>query len=227
MAIAPYRDRASAGRLLAAELVKAALVRPVVFALPRGGVPVGVEIAAALGAPLDLLLVRKIGVPGHRELAAASIVDGERPDIILNEDVMRAAGLTRADIDLAAAREGLEIERRRALYMPGHPPLSAEGRTAILVDDGVATGASMKAAIAAVSRRRPLRVIVACPVAAPDSVAELRALADEVIVLASPRGFRGVGEFYEDFHQLADEEVMSLLARARSPRRHDSAENGA
>ncbi len=211
----PFPDRAAAGRALGTELQRRALEAPVVYALPRGGVPVAVEIAKTLSAPLDLLLVRKIGVPGHEEWAAGSIVDGERPDIILNSDVMQAVGLSQADITQAAGRQLREIERRRAIYAPGRAPVSAKGKTAILVDDGVATGASMKAAIAAVRRRAPKRVVVAVPVASPETATELAALADEVVVLAAPANFRAVGLYYEDFHQLEDAEVVHLL-RAQS-----------
>jgi putative phosphoribosyl transferase len=218
MSMLPFLDRTSAGRALGAELAKRTLEAPVVYALPRGGVPVAVEIAAALSAPLDLLLVRKIGVPGHEEWAAGSVVDGERPDIVLNSDVVRAVGLSQADIAQEAGRQLREIERRRAIYAPGRSPISAKGKTAILVDDGVATGASMKAAIAAVRRRGPKRVVVAAPVASPDSATELAALADDILILAAPANFRAVGLYYEDFHQLEDAEVVRLLASADAAR---------
>jgi putative phosphoribosyl transferase len=212
MAAPLYTDRASAGRLLGVELAKRALEQPVVYALPRGGVPVALEIAKALNAPLDVLLVRKIGVPWQSELAAGSIVDGERPDIVRNEYLISAAGMSEAEFAASAAKELREIERRRRLYTRGRAPIPAEGRTAILVDDGIATGASMRAAIAAVRRRKPRRIVVAVPVAAPDTAADLRALADEVVCLASPPSFRAVGAYYRDFHQLDDEEVTALLA---------------
>lgn len=209
---APFPNRRRAGELLARELAKFKFEQPVVYALPRGGVPVGAPIAKALGAPLDLLLVRKIGAPGHEELATASVVDGETPDIVLNEDVVRALGMTRAHIDAAAKTQLKEIERRRALYLPGRAPVSAEGRTAIIVDDGIATGASVRAAIAALKRRHPRRVVVAVPVAAADAVRELRRQVDEVICLAAPERFGAVGYFYDDFHQLEDGEVIDTLA---------------
>jgi putative phosphoribosyl transferase len=216
MGMLPFPDRAAAGRALGAELQRRGLEAPIVYALPRGGVPVAVEIAATLSAPLDLLLVRKIGVPGHEEWAAGSIVDGERPDIVLNSDVMQAVGLSQTDIAEAARRQLREIERRRAIYAPGRAPISAKGKTAILVDDGVATGASMKAAITAVRRRGPKRVVVAVPVASPDTATELAALADEIVVLAAPANFRAVGLYYQDFHQLEDAEVVRLLAAKRN-----------
>jgi putative phosphoribosyl transferase len=210
-----FIDRASAGRLLAAELVKRTFAQPVVYALPRGGVPVALEIAKALKAPLDVLLVRKIGVPWRSELAAGSIVDGEHPDIVRNEDVIRDAGVSEADFAEGAAIELREIERRRRLYAPERAPVSAEGRSAILVDDGIATGASMRAAIIAVRRRKPMRIIAAVPVVAPATAAELRALADDVVCLAEPPLFFAVGAHYLDFHQLDDGEVTVLLAQAR------------
>jgi putative phosphoribosyl transferase len=207
-----FRDRASAGRQLAEEVVKRGFEQPVVFALPRGGVPVAAPIAAALGAPLDLLMVRKLGVPWQPELAAGSIVDGEKPDVILNDSIVHAAGLSDADMQRLGVAELREIERRRALYLPNRAPISARERTAILVDDGIATGASMRAAITAVRRRRPLRIVVAVPVAARETVKELEALVEEVICLAAPTRLAAVGYYYEDFHQLDDREVILLLA---------------
>jgi len=211
-----FADRTSAGERLAREIVGQGWVRPVVYALPRGGVPVAVPVAAALGAPLDLLLVRKIGAPRQSELAAASIVDGERPDIIYNGDVMRQAGLTPASLEGRAHEQLREIERRRSLYLRDRHPIPAQDRTAILVDDGLATGASMKAAITAIRRRHPLRIVVATPVASPEALRDIEALADQVICLAAPRDFRAVGYFYDDFHQLDDSEVIGLLAGAEA-----------
>lgn len=208
-----FADRAEAGRLLGAKLEKQAFEHPVVYALPRGGVAVAVEIAEILRAPLDLLLVRKIGVPGYEELAAGSIVDGEQPDIIINVDVASAVGLSREEIEAAGRRQLAEIERRRALYLPGRAPISAKGHTAILVDDGIATGASMKAAIAAIRRRAAQRVVIAVPVAAADTAAELAELVDEFVCLAAPPRFGAVGYYYRDFHQIEDDEVVALLLR--------------
>lgn len=206
-----FRDRASAGHMLAREAMSRHFERPVVYALPRGGVPVAVPIAAALDAPLDLLLVRKIGVPRQPELAAASIVDGERPDIIVNERIARAAGLSSADLDLLAKDEWREIERRRTMYLRNRSAIPANGRTAILVDDGIATGASMLAAIAAIRRRSPLATVVAVPVASRDAIEHLAMEVEEVIALAIPADFTAVGNYYTDFHQLEDSEVISLL----------------
>lgn len=208
-----FADRAAAGRLLAAKLEKRAFESPVVYALPRGGVAVAVEIAERLGAPLDLLLVRKIGVPGYEELAAGSIVDGEQPDIIINDSIAISARLSREQIEAIGRRQLEEIERRRALYLPGRAPISAKDRTAILVDDGIATGASMKAAVAAIHRRAARRVVIAVPVAAADTAAELAELVDEFVCLAAPPHFGAVGYYYRDFHQLEDDEVVALLMR--------------
>jgi putative phosphoribosyl transferase len=212
----PFVNRAAAGRLLAQALATKGYERPVVYALPRGGVPVALEVAQKLKAPLDLLLVRKIGVPGHEELAAGSIVDGEKPDIIVNANVMKAAHMSEAQFEAAAQAALKEIERRRILYMADQPPAPAKDCTAILIDDGVATGASMRAAIEAVRRRGPRRVVVAVPVAARDSAIEFAELADDFVCLAAPANFGAVGYYYEDFRQLEDADVITLMKRARA-----------
>jgi putative phosphoribosyl transferase len=206
-----FRNREEAGARLAREVAKLAPEAPVVYALPRGGVPVAAPIAAALKAPLDLLLVRKIGVPWNPELAAGSVVDGETPDIVLNDEVVRTAGLSQAEIKAIADSELKEVERRRARYLPGREPVSAKGKTAILVDDGMATGASMRSAVAAVRRREPRRVVVAVPVAAAETVEEFRKLVDDVVCVAAPTGFGAVGYYYDDFRQLSDEDVIAAL----------------
>jgi putative phosphoribosyl transferase len=207
-----FDDRGTAGQALADEIAKRRYSQPVVYALPRGGVPVAIEVARRLNAPLDLLLVRKIGVPWQPELAAGAVVGGEQPDLVLNDDIVRAAGLTEAEIASLARTQLTEIERRRAQYLPDRAPISARGRTAILIDDGVATGASMEAAIAAIRKRSPLRVVVAVPVASRSAIVTLNGLVDEVICLVAPEDFGGVGAFYRDFHQLSDSEVVDLLA---------------
>jgi putative phosphoribosyl transferase len=206
-----FSDRTDAGRLLGMRLAETAWINPVVYALPRGGVPVGLEVAKALNAPLDLLLVRKIGVPWQRELAAASVIDGEQPDIVFNEHVLEMTGISHDQILQAAKPELREIERRRILYLKGQAPISAKGRDAILVDDGIATGASLRAAIKSVRKRDPLRVVIAAPVASLDTAEGLRQLADEVICLSTPPNFYAIGPHYDDFHQLSDEEVVDLL----------------
>jgi putative phosphoribosyl transferase len=206
-----FDSRAAAGRLLASALVRRAPPKPLVYALPRGGAPVAAEIARALDAPLDLILSRKIGAPRQPELALGAAVDGDQPEIVLNHDIVAALGVRRADIERLASRQFAEIERRRDLYLGDAPPLSAQGRTAILVDDGIATGASMEAAIHALKRRGPQKIILAVPIAARDAADRLGRLVDETIALLTPEAFCGIGEFYRDFHQLEDEEVVALM----------------
>jgi putative phosphoribosyl transferase len=207
-----FADRASAGRILAGALVRRAPARPVVYALPRGGVPVAAEVARALDAPLDLILARKIGTPQNRELALGAAVDGDKPEIVINREIAHALEISEAEIRRLAAPEFREIERRRAAYLGASPPIAARGRTAILVDDGIATGASMEAAIHALRRREPQKLILAVPVAPPDSLERLGSLVDEVVCLAAPADFYGVGQFYQEFHQLDDAEVVALMA---------------
>lgn len=173
-----FRDREDAGRKLAAELHRFQGSDPVVLALPRGGVPVAFEIARELAAPLDLVLVRKIGAPGQRELAAAAVVDGENMELVVNQDVVDALGISQAYLDQEAKREVEEIERRRTAYLGGRKRVPVEGRTAIVVDDGIATGATMRAALRAVRRRKPSRLVLAVPVAPPDTVESLRSEVD-------------------------------------------------
>ncbi|MEZ5967942.1 MAG: alpha/beta family hydrolase [Hyphomonas sp.] len=208
----PLADREQAGHFLARALAGRKLKDPVVFALPRGGVPVARPIADALNAPLDILMVRKIGVPWQPELAAASVVDGEQAEIVTNDAVMQMTNLDRKKIEALAEAELREIERRRSLYLPGRKPVRAEGRTAVLVDDGIATGTSVRAAILALRRRNPAELVLAVPVAPPEALRELSALVDDTIVLAAPERFGSVGKFYHDFHQLTDEEVIDLLS---------------
>ncbi len=215
-----FRDRTEAGERLAEALEKLfadqpSLAPPVVLALPRGGVPVAFEIARRLDAPLDLVLVRKIGAPGQPELAAGAIVDGESPELVLNDEVVRHAGLGEADLEAAKRRELAEIERRRAFYLGGREPRGVAGRTAILVDDGIATGASMRAAVHALRRRGPETLVLAVPVAARETIAAFRAEADRVVCLDAPDWFWAVGAQYRDFRQTTDEEVQRLLAEAR------------
>jgi putative phosphoribosyl transferase len=211
-----FASRRAAGRALARAVARRRLVDPVVLALPRGGVPVGAEIARRLGAPLDLVLVRKVGVPFQPELAAAAVVDGSDAQIVANDDVMAMVGLSRADIERAARRELAEIERRRQVYLQGRERVSLEGRTLILVDDGIATGASVRAALTALRQRRPRALILAVPVAPADTIAALLPEVDEVICLRMPEPFMAIGLHYRDFHQLSDADVVRTLARARA-----------
>mgnify|MGYP005849124225 CR=1 FL=1 len=220
-----FADRHEAGRRLAWRLRPLAGERPVVLALPRGGVPVAFEVAAALHAPLDLVLVRKLGAPGNPELAVGAVVDGETPCCLLNEELVRALGVPDAYLAAEQARQLAEIERRRSLYLGDRPRPSLTGRTVILVDDGIATGATMKAALAAARQAGAARLVVATPVAPADTLAELRELADMVVVLMTPAGFAAVGQFYEDFTQIEDGMVIDLLRRA-NPQHGGSADAG-
>lgn len=197
-----FPDRATAGRKLAAELARSRYPDAVVLALPRGGVGVAAEIADVLDAPLGLVLARKIGVPGQPELAAGAIVDD---DIVVNPDVLAATGLTEEDVRELAA----QLPRRHY----DQPPLPVEGRTAIVVDDGIATGATMRVALQAIRRRKPAHLVVAVPVAPPRTIAALAHEADEVVCLEAPRDFVAVGAHYDDFHQVSDAEVSALVER--------------
>ncbi len=207
-----FQDRAEAGRLLAGRLARMGLADPVIYALPRGGAPVAAEIARKLDAPLDLIFSRKIGAPRQPELALGAAVDGENPEIVVNADIVAAMGVGRKEIERLAAVQFEEIERRRALYLGNAAPVVASGRTAVLVDDGIATGASMEAAIHALKRRGPRTLVVAAPVAARSAVLRLGEQVDEIVTLAAPPTFCAIGEFYLDFHQLDDAEVMALMA---------------
>ncbi len=206
-----FADRAEAGRQLAPRLAAMRLADPVVLALPRGGVPVAAEIARALHAPLDLLLVRKIGVPWQPELAVAAVIDGERPDVVVDEKIRHEAGISQEYIDRQAIKELAEIERRRRLYIGQRAAVAVHGCTAIVVDDGIATGTSMRAALRALRRRGPARLLLAVPVAPPDTIARLQTEVDDVVCLAQPTPFMAIGPYYDDFHQLADAEVTALM----------------
>jgi putative phosphoribosyl transferase len=190
----------------------------VVLALPRGGVPVAAEVARTLGAPLDLLLVRKIGAPWQPELAVAAVVDGDPPDIVIDELTSRYSGVDEAYVQRHAAQEMREIERRREVYLRGRTPVPVKGATVIVVDDGVATGTTIRAAIKALRRRQPARLVLAVPVAPSDTVAALSTEADEVVCLAQPEPFHAIGLHYGDFHQVPDSEVLVALdSLARPP----------
>lgn len=210
-----FEDRTEAGLLLARELAEYAN-RPevVVLALPRGGVVVGAEVALALHAPLDVLLVRKLGVPGQEELAMGAIASGGIR--IVNDDILGELQISRAVLEEVTRAEQAELVRREAAYRENHPPLPLTGKTVLLVDDGLATGASMYAAIQAVRERRPRRIVVAVPVAAPESCRFFSALVDQMVCMITPTQFHGVGAWYEDFSQVSDETVKNLLARARA-----------
>jgi predicted phosphoribosyltransferase len=209
-----FRDRRAAGRRLAAALGRYA-GRPdvVVLALPRGGVPVAHEVARALGAPLDVFVVRKLGVPGHEELAMGALATpGVR---VLNEPVVRGLGIPPHVIDAVARQEEAELARRERLYRGDRPPLDVRGRTVILVDDGLATGATMHAAVRALRQRQPARIVVAVPTAAAEACEALETEADEVVCAVTPEPFYSVGLWYDDFEQTTDDEVRALLAESR------------
>lgn len=204
--------------MLARELAGLSLHAPVVLALPRGGVPVAAEVAAVLKAPLDLVIVRKVGAPGNPELAVAAIVDGDPPDVVLNREIVEAYNLDEAALATLVKRERPELQRRRAIYRRNRSPLSIAGKTALLVDDGAATGTTMKVAIRALKRRSPTAIVVALPIAPPQTVAELSQEADRVVCLAQPPHFRALGYHYRNFEQLDDEEVIAALERCRADR---------
>jgi predicted phosphoribosyltransferase len=207
-----FEDRADAGRQLAAKLAVHAGEQTRVLALPRGGVPVGYEVARALRSPLDVFVVRKIGAPGREELAIGAIASGGVR--VLNPDTIAVLGVDDRTIEEITQRELLELHRREDAYRGGLPAHDVRGRTVILVDDGLATGASMQAAIVAMRKRAPAAIIVAVPVAPPDTCAVLAQYVDELVVLAMPEPFRGVGMWYNDFSQVSDEEVRDLLKDA-------------
>ena len=208
-----FRNRREAGRLLAAKLTAYAK-RPdvIVLALPRGGVPVAYEVAQALEAPLDVFLVRKLGMPGHEEYALGAIATGGVR--VINQDLVQALRLPPATIEAIAAREQQELERRERVYRGDHPPPDVRGRTVILVDDGLATGATMHAAVKALRQQGAGRVVVAVPIAPPDTCDQLREVVDDIVCAVTPEPFHAVGLWYEDFSQTTDDEVRDLLARS-------------
>lgn len=209
-----FRDREEAGGLLAAKLERYRDRAPVVLALPRGGVPVAFEVARALGAPLDIVVARKLGAPDDPELAVGAVVDGEEPVCVLNDALIAALRVSRDYLSGETRAQLQEIRRRESAYRRGRPPAAVAGRVALIVDDGIATGASMRAAVRGVRRRGALGVVAAAPVAPPEVVAELRREADDVVVLEEPKPFASVGAFYADFSQTGDDEVVRLLESA-------------
>jgi predicted phosphoribosyltransferase len=213
--ITSFKDRIEAGRLLAAKLADYANRDDVVvLALPRGGLPVGYEVAKALKAPLDVFVVRKLGVPGHEELAMGAIASGDVR--VLNQEVVESLGIFQRTIDAVAAEEQKELERRERAYRGGHRRLDIEGRVVLLVDDGIATGSTMRAAAAAVRQKHPKKVVVAVPTAAASTLYDFDSMVDEVVAVMTPEHFYGVGQWYEDFSQTSDEEVRDILDRAQS-----------
>jgi predicted phosphoribosyltransferase len=211
----PFADRHQAGIELSSRLEQyRGRSDVVVLALPRGGVPVAFEIAEALEAPLDIFVVRKLGMPGHPEFAMGALASGGIP--VLSDDVVRWYGIPQSAIDAVIRQERAELERREREYRRGAALVDLRGRTVILVDDGLATGATMKAAVLAVRTHQPVRVVVAVPVGAPASCAELAAMADEMVCVSKPETFSAVGQWYQEFSQTTDEEVLSLLRASRN-----------
>jgi predicted phosphoribosyltransferase len=210
-----FRDRADAGRTLATSLAEYA-GRPdlVVLALPRGGVPVGYEVARSLGAPLDIFLVRKLGVPGHEELAMGAIASGGVR--VLNPGVVQALEIPEQVIEDVAAAELRELERRERAYRADRPPPDVRGKTVILVDDGLATGSTMRAAATALRQQRPARIVIGVPVSTPETCDQFREEVDDIVCAITPEVLFGVGAWYQDFSQTTDDEVRELLARAAS-----------
>ncbi len=209
-----FKDRADAGRQLAAAVKAKAYADSVVLALPRGGLPVALEVARTIDAPLDLVLVRKIGVDFQPELAAAAVVDGDQPEIVINDDVVKAARVSQTYLDNQVQAKLAEIAERRHLYLKDRARAAIEGHTAIVVDDGIATGASIRAALHAMRRKQPARLVLAVPVAPAETLAALRDEVDDIVCLATPEPFYAIGAHYADFRQVPDDEVVALLAAA-------------
>jgi putative phosphoribosyl transferase len=214
-----FADRTDAGRQLARALASMKLADPVVLALPRGGVPVAAEVARAFDAPLDLLLVRKIGAPGQRELAVAAIAEGPGAGLVYDTETMVHSGATEAYVQCEACRERAELARRHAAYLGDRAPVSIEKRTAVVVDDGIATGTTVRAALRALRARHPARVVLAVPVAPARALSEIRPLVDDLVCLSAPPAFYAVGAHYDDFHQVTDDEVVAALKASATPAR--------
>lgn len=211
-----FKNRREAGRQLLARLPEVEKDNSVVIALPRGGVPVADEIAEGLGIPLDVILVRKVGAPMQPELAVAAVTDGEGMQVTVNEDIRAELGLTHADVEELARKQLPEIERRREAYYGGRKPTPLAGKTVIVVDDGVATGATANSALRLIRKQKPARLILALPVAPADTIRRLEQHADEVVCLSTPAPFFAVGAHYVDFSQVEDEEVIEILRQSHA-----------
>lgn len=209
-----FLNRSEAGKSLATALAEKSYADPVILALPRGGVPVAIEVARRLKAPMDLVMVRKIGAPFQPELAVAAIVNGDHPEVVINENVAAHCGLSRAEIDELAKPQLKEIARRREVYLKGRAQVPVKDRTAIVVDDGIATGATIRASLRAVRRRGPARLVLAVPVAPAETIDALRREVDDVLCLATPALFGAIGAHYVEFTQTSDDEVIRLLDEA-------------
>jgi len=212
-----YRNRSDAGKRLALELAGYKSQDPLILALPRGGVPVAAEIAQALDAPLDLILVRKLGAPFEPELAMGAIIDGAEPYVVRNEDVLALIAMSEEEFKRICERELAEIERRRKLYLKDRPRAEPKDRVVIVVDDGVATGATTRAALQAIRKRSPRKLVLAVPVAPTSTLEELSGEADDIVCLQSHEPFYAIGLYYSDFHQVSDKEVIDVLSQVRAP----------
>jgi len=224
--VADFKDRVDAGRQLAAAVVRLGLVDPLVVALPRGGVPVAAEVAYALHAPLDLLIVRKIGAPGQPELAVAAMAEGDPLTVVIDEHTSQLTEGGHAYIKREARTQRAEIERRCQVYRRGWARLAVAGKTVVVVDDGIATGTTVRAALKALRRLRPSRVVLAVPVASNDTIYELSKLVDDVVCLSQPGFFGSVGTYYADFEQVGDDEVIALLEASRMAHSQEPAARG-
>jgi predicted phosphoribosyltransferase len=209
----PFKNRSHAGRQLTKALIRYKDQQPLILALPRGGVSVAAEVAVSFGAPLDLILVRKVGVPAQPELAMGAVVDGGQPIIVRNEDVIKLTGISEVDFKALCDEELAEIERRRQRYLGDRARVDVTGRITIVIDDGIATGATTRAALRATRMRNPQKLVLAVPVAPTDTLAAMHEEADEVICLEDHEFFGAIGYFYDDFRQVADEEVIAMLAQ--------------
>lgn len=213
-----FANRKEAGQQLAEKLTRYEGEDSVVLALPRGGVPIGFEVASRLRAPLDLILVRKLGVPSQPELAYGAVVDGDQPETVINDEVMPYLHLSPEALDEQSAIALKEIERRRKLYLADRPRPGIKGKIAIVVDDGIATGMTVRASLRAIRRTQPKRLVLAVPVAPTDTIANLHDDADEIVCLATPEPFYAISPHYADFHQVDDKEVIVFLEQANRPK---------
>ncbi len=215
-----YSTREQAGRMLARRLMSHAGSGLVVLGIPRGGLPVAKEVADALRAPLDVIVVRKLGAPGQAELGIGAVVDGDHPRTIFNQGIIGSLGISDEYIDTEVARQLKEAKRREAAYRGGRARIPLAGKTVIVVDDGIATGSSVRAALRGVRRQKPARLILAVPVAPPETIEALRSEADEIVCLETPEDFFAVGQFYRDFHQVTDDEVREILGTEQPAEAH-------